>query len=346
MGQINIHNYEAYLLDFSEGNLTDELQMELELFLIQHPELDINLSDLALLYVEEEAASFSNKTNLKKSEIDLVSEEQFIAYIEHQLSADEKIIVEKSCSVNPSLANELALYQKTIAVADTTIIYQNKNELKRKPKVIWFDFSITQYAAAACILFLIGIFIFWPKDDSINNSALASNSKNNSAQNSIIKNENKTPLNKEQLAHKDVVKETISVIQKSNSITSTAKSTNTLLANNNQHTISKKDSIVDSPEIQELTNVSNETVVAINTPSTAKKQNSTVVQVITENDDDNVAANPDKKKKGIWAAASRALKNLNNAGVKAVNGNEDDAKGESSYALTLGGVSITHKAGL
>lgn len=346
MGQINIHNYEAYLLDFSEGNLTDELQMELELFLIQHPELDINLSDLALLYVEEEAASFSNKTNLKKSETDLVSEEQFIAYVEHQLSTDEKIIVEKSCSVNPSLANELALYQKTIAVADKTIIYQNKNELKRKPKVIWFDFSITQYAAAACILFLIGIFIFWPKADSINNSALASNSKNNSAQNSIIKNENKTPLNKEQLANKDVVKETISHIQESNSIISTAKNTSTLLANNNQHTISKKDSIVNSPEIKELTNISNETVVAINTPPTTKKQNNTVVQVITENDDDIVAANADKKKKGIWAAASRALKNLNNAGVKSVNGNEDDAKGESSYALTLGGVSITHKAGL
>lgn len=345
MGQINIHNYEAYLLDFSEGNLTDELQMELELFLIQHPELDINLADLALVYVEEESASFSNKINLKKSETDLVSEEQFIAYIEHQLSTDEKIIVEKSCLVNPSLANELALYQKTIAVADTNIIYQNKNELKRKAKVIWFDFSITQYAAAACILFLIGIFIFWPKNNSINNSNLAANSKNNSTQNSTIKDENKTAVKKEQLANKDVVKEKV-VVQKSNSIISAAKSTSTLLANNNQHTISKKDSIVNSPEIQKLTDVSNETVVATNTPPTTKKQNNTVVQVITENDDDIVAANADKKKKGIWAAASRALKNLNNAGVKSVNGNEDDAKGESSYALTLGGVSITHKAGL
>ena len=55
---------------------------------------------------------------------------------------------------------------------------------------------------------------------------------------------------------------------------------------------------------------------------------------------------PEKKKKGIWAAASRALKNLNHAGVKSVNGNEDDAKGGASYALTLGGMSITHKAGL
>ena len=34
MHKINIHNYEAYLLDFSEGNLTGELQVELELFLI------------------------------------------------------------------------------------------------------------------------------------------------------------------------------------------------------------------------------------------------------------------------------------------------------------------------
>ena len=48
MHKINIHNYEAYLLDFSEGNLTGEFQVELELFLIQHPELEINLDELIL----------------------------------------------------------------------------------------------------------------------------------------------------------------------------------------------------------------------------------------------------------------------------------------------------------
>jgi hypothetical protein len=59
-----------------------------------------------------------------------------------------------------------------------------------------------------------------------------------------------------------------------------------------------------------------------------------------------VTANPDKKKKGIWAAASRALKNLNHAGVKTVNGDNKEKPITSAYALTLGGVSITHKAGL
>ena len=78
----------------------------------------------------------------------------------------------------------------------------------------------------------------------------------------------------------------------------------------------------------------------------ANKQNNTVVQVITENDDEPFVANNEKKKKGIWAAASKALKNLNHVGVKSVNGDENDNKEESSYALTLGGVSITHKAGL
>ena len=61
MHKIDIHNYEAYLLDYSEGNLTGELQVELELFLIQHPELEINLDELSLVTLENESASFSNK---------------------------------------------------------------------------------------------------------------------------------------------------------------------------------------------------------------------------------------------------------------------------------------------
>ena len=72
MHKIDIHNYEAYLLDYSEGNLTGELQVELELFLIQHPELEINLDELSLVSLENEAASFSNKNSLKKSEADVI----------------------------------------------------------------------------------------------------------------------------------------------------------------------------------------------------------------------------------------------------------------------------------
>jgi hypothetical protein len=97
--------------------------VELELFLIQHPELEINLDELSLVTLENEVASFSNKNALKKSEADLVSETQFIAYIENQLPENERLALEKSCAINPSLSKELALYNNTIAKADETKSY-------------------------------------------------------------------------------------------------------------------------------------------------------------------------------------------------------------------------------
>ena len=47
MTGINLHNYEAYLLDFSEGNLALDTIQELKEFVQLHPELEINLSDLS-----------------------------------------------------------------------------------------------------------------------------------------------------------------------------------------------------------------------------------------------------------------------------------------------------------
>ena len=162
MHKIDLHNYEAYLLDFSEGNLSDEGQMELELFLIQHPELEINLDELSLMSLENETVSFTDKSNLKRTESDLVSGAQFIAYVENQLTEAERLEIEKSCAANPSLLKELVLYNSTIARADESIVFEKKESLKRKPKVIWFNFSAAQYAAAACIVFLIGLFMLWP----------------------------------------------------------------------------------------------------------------------------------------------------------------------------------------
>src|SRR6476469_6507710 len=114
MGKIDIHNYEAYLLDLSEGCLSGDLQIELELFLIQHPELHVDLSELSLVPFEAEEVLFPEKTNLKKSPADLIPETQFISYIERQLAAEDQAMLEKSCALNPALATQLKLYQHTV----------------------------------------------------------------------------------------------------------------------------------------------------------------------------------------------------------------------------------------
>ncbi len=348
MHKIDIHNYEAYLLDYSEGNLTGELQVELELFLIQHPELEINLDELSLVTLENESASFSNKNSLKKSEADLVSETQFIGYIENQLPENERLALEKSCSINPSLAKELALYNNTIAKADETIVFENKQSLKRKPKVIWFNFSATQYAAAACIVFLIGLFILWPKTSidsetsTIADKTDAVTSQTVSSKNNTIEpTHNTNDLTSPKESNTSFAPQALApiVTKKEKALLATNNSSqknNTSSIKDTIHSTIKNAPIIETPK--------NEALIALNTASVAKPK--TIVQVITENDDELVTANPDKKKKGIWAAASRALKNLNHAGVKTVNGDEETSTDNAAYALTLGGVSITHKSGL
>ena len=348
MHKIDIHNYEAYLLDFSEGNLTGELQVELELFLIQHPELEINLDELSLVSLENEAASFSNKNSLKKSEADLVSETQFIGYIENHLPENERLALEKSCAINPSLAKELTLYNHTIAKADETIVFENKQSLKRKPKVIWFNFSATHYAAAACIVFLIGLFILWPKT-SIDSETSTLADKTNAVTSQTVSSKNNTIEPTHNTNDLTSPKESNTSFAPQALAPIVTKKEKALLATNNPSQKNNTSSIKDTlhPTIKNATIIEtpkNEALIALNTSPVAKPK--TVVQVITENDDEVVAANPDKKKKGIWAAASRALKNLNHAGVKTVNGDEETSTDNAAYALTLGGVSITHKSGL
>ncbi|MBI3518589.1 MAG: hypothetical protein HY062_04430 [Bacteroidetes bacterium] len=344
MHTIDIHNYEAYLLDFSEGNLTDELQMELELFLIQHPELNIDLADVSFVSLNDEAVSFSHKNSLKKSDADLVSEVQFVSYIENQLSQHERIALEKSCALNPSLSKELALYQNTIAIADKSVVYTGKPNLKRKPKVIWFNVSLTQYAAAACVLCLIGLFMLWPKDNGAGISpSLANNTPTTHSR--IAPHSTNTPVIADNL-----VKEHSASKKQEGS----AKASLTLPANTN--TPEEKPANLSVPKdtttplmasnIPSITEThKNETILPQNLTPVAKQSSQTVVQVITESEDEGLIAVVEKKKKGVWAAASRALKNLNQVGLKSVNGDEEASKEKTAYALTLGGINITHKSG-
>jgi hypothetical protein len=346
MSKITIDNYEAYMLDLWEGNLSGEKQVELELFLIQHPELKTDLTELPLFTVEAEAPVFKAKNSLKRSEDDLVSEHRFIAYIENQLPLNERLDLEKSCAANPSLANELNLYKKTIATADAAVVYEPKHELKRKPKIIWFNFSATQFAAAASVLFLIGLFILWPKpgEDHLNHT-------NALAQNKTEKHTN--PSTKNNTHGSDVVKENvlpsaISGHPHSNTANSANEQTTVAVASAQSDTTTPQENNGPDPGVQPgqdpMANVNpsiqnnnkeenNTTLLASNTKTT--------VDVITESDDEDAPETP--KKKGIWGLAKRTLKNLNTVGVKSVDGAEEQNSDNTTYALTLGNIKITHK---
>lgn len=344
MTKITVHNYEAFLLDLSEGTLSGEERLELEVFMIEHPELAVDIEDLSFAITTAEPIAFTNKEIIKKTDSDLVSGEEFISYIERQLSAEKALAIEKSCAVNPGLTHELGLYKATVAKVDLSVVYADKVGLKRKPKVIWFNFSVAQFAAAASIALLIVLFILWPaKPQGI--------TPDQYAHSTLVK----TPVNSK-TNHAPVVPETNPVVpekqlpeqQSTIQAQSLNHSVNTLIANNGHnpaiHTATT--ATANSPISDTLSHIAL-SKGPVNTPEkepvlVASTTHKTVVDVITEHDDEDT--DNTQKKQGFWALAGKALKELNKAGVKSVNGEEETNKQDASYALTLGGLSITHKA--
>ena len=69
--KISIQNYEAFVLDFLEGNLSEQKQAEMLLFLEQNPHLQTEIDDLLdenLVLTADETIVFEDKSILKKQE--------------------------------------------------------------------------------------------------------------------------------------------------------------------------------------------------------------------------------------------------------------------------------------
>ncbi len=65
MSLITKNNYEAFLLDYIEGNLSPEMRAELMLFFENHPELKEDLDDFELVSTNPEEIIFKDKESLK-----------------------------------------------------------------------------------------------------------------------------------------------------------------------------------------------------------------------------------------------------------------------------------------
>lgn len=135
MKKINLHNYEAYLLDFFEGTISKDDLAELKQFLVLRPQLEVDLSELELPYLPEETTSADFILDLKKTEI-IFSEEHIISYTEGLLSEAETKAIEEKALVDKNLSKEIAAYKKTyfgIGESDNfeikNILYKTEDDL-------------------------------------------------------------------------------------------------------------------------------------------------------------------------------------------------------------------------
>lgn len=158
--KITKHNYEAYFLDYTEGNLSAEDKRELALFLEQNPGLKNELEEYEAVSLTANNVLFEGKEHLKKS---VYTDETLVAYLENDLSPKERTELEKDITKHPYLKQEIDLYKKTILVPNETIVYEHKEKLKKRRLVVIWNTPANYLRVAAALLLLAGLFFVTTK---------------------------------------------------------------------------------------------------------------------------------------------------------------------------------------
>lgn len=181
--KIDINNYEAFLLDYEEGNLNSTEIAALEMFISENPQLNISLENEVLPFKVEptDSASYNYKNLLKENNNNFINEadiEQIACFVaDGFFSENELKIIEKKFENNFDFKNLVNVYCKTKINPNKSVIYKNKENLKRKNTVILPVWKTTM-AVAASVLLLLGIYLFLP--NNIENETTLISQKNTS----------------------------------------------------------------------------------------------------------------------------------------------------------------------
>lgn len=158
---INEHNYEAYFLDYHEGNLPEEGIRALMAFLDENPGLREEFSEYEGLSIKPDMKiSFAAKNALKRSTADknyATGDERLIAYFEGDLDKEEAIRVEAALDEDERTLKRFMLLKSTVLIPKLSIVYPGKEKLKKNAHSGYFPFKVYAYAAAAVLLLFIGL---------------------------------------------------------------------------------------------------------------------------------------------------------------------------------------------
>jgi hypothetical protein len=207
--EININNFEVYVIDFIDGKLNKVDTESLFTFLNQNPALkeEFDLLTNTSNFIPIETVSFDSSSLLKPINIDVNNySEKLIGLIENDLFPIEKEILLSEINLYPELKKEHDLFLKTKLVADSNIVFKNKEILTRKSFRIIPLF--TKFSAiAALFLAVIIVFYFVNNNNSYkqvaNNEAIVK-AKQDSISN-ILKSRNNIPKQLQQENEKQML---------------------------------------------------------------------------------------------------------------------------------------------
>ncbi|MDD2385349.1 MAG: hypothetical protein PHP52_01045 [Bacteroidales bacterium] len=151
---ININNYEAFWIDYLDGNLTKHQENEFMEFLEQNPLIAGNLIDVEDFKLPVYEKEFPEKSALYNNN---QIENLLIAKIEGTISSENDAFITNKIKKDRKIANLYSIYKKTVLVPDTKIVFPNKKSLKKTVRVPLFRYV----SAAAGMIIILAVSVYF-----------------------------------------------------------------------------------------------------------------------------------------------------------------------------------------
>lgn len=211
---VNDENIMELLVAKMEGELPAHDEEAVDAYIAKFPELKLELELLERTRLKaDESAVFEGKDKLKRGAV-LINASNFEQYLlsatEGLLNSEELNAFNAFVAAHPKYRRAVAIVASARVQPDLTVVYENKEELKRKQKKgapIWWTLNI-RYAAAAIFVIVLGVYL-WMKfaaapdaiDHSIaNNPHPSINNSNNNDVPELINPGNNTNATNDNLA--------------------------------------------------------------------------------------------------------------------------------------------------
>lgn len=161
---VNLYNYELFYLDFLEGNLNEEDQVQLLAFLEKYPALKLNDENIPQLpkvssQLDETFKQLLKMVDVETDEISLNNYEQFlISEAEQTISQNGKAKIDAFIQQHPALEKDRRIYQSTRLKPDQSIVFSGKEALLKTRQLNVWRIG-TAAAASVLLIFLAQFFV-------------------------------------------------------------------------------------------------------------------------------------------------------------------------------------------
>lgn len=159
---INKDNYIEFIVDYFDGNLSDDLQKTLLAFLEENPDCKVEFNNYSAALEDVFTEDYSVAPDFLKTTLKNIPElqadaqqEKLVAYMEDDLSVGERKEVEKALVENSELQRSFYLLEKTRMETEMDVRFPHKSVLKRYRIPPMVRRTMVAVSTAAAVLLLV-----------------------------------------------------------------------------------------------------------------------------------------------------------------------------------------------